>query len=108
MFKKNNFKTGRRVPENIVNDVLDTLYNKDSDRFCPKAAFNQITPLSLSNAKNVIDEFYPQFKQVLYMGLVLETRKLFKQRKKEAKQNGTRYTWKMFKKEFSVIDLGEE
>ena len=107
MFKKNNFKKGNRVPEEIVKDVIDTLYNVDSDRYDPKASFNEITPRSLFNAKNVIDDFYPQYKSTLYMGLVLETRKSFKAKKKSFKAQGIKYSWKQFKKEFSDIDLGD-
>ena len=108
MFKKGNFKTGRRVPPEVIKDVLDTLYNRDSDRFDPKLKFNELTPASLIAAKFVIDDFYPIYKQTLYMGLVLETRKLFKQRKKKYKEVGVRYTWKQFSKEFSNIELGDE
>jgi hypothetical protein len=108
MFKKGNFKTGKRVPSDVVKDIMDTLYNRDSDRFCSKCAFNKLTPMSLNNAKNVVDEFYPQYKQTLYMGLVLETRKEFKARKKAFKQQGIKYGWKQFKKEFCTLDLGNE
>ena len=79
MFQKN------KVPKEYVDGMMSILVLENKE----------ITPFSATAAKNYVKEQVPlRYQKVLFMGIILETRAYLKRLKKEAKQNGSKVTYK--------------